>query len=692
LKYKNLSTITFSATLFFIGFIFLGYLDIGIPILRQFIVFIYLTFVPGILFLCVLKVNHINKAEFILYSIGLSLSFLMFIGVLINFIYPLIGISKPISEIPLVLTLGIILLSLSLLLRLYSTEFQIYFIDIKPISVKIILLFTLLPIISIIGAYQLNYHNDNTIILTIYGVISVLPLIISLLYTKNCVKSTLPFIIWTISISLLFSVSLSVRHLSFYQSDATIEYFYSNMVYTTNVWSSFIPGSPNAMLGVVMLHPIYAIMMNMPLTDIFKIVHPLIYSLTPVALYIAFKRQTNEIIAFLSTFFYMSLFPFFVVFSRNTRTGLAVFFLALFILLLTNINICRHKKRILSIIFSLSIVVTHYGTSYLFLFVLISSTLLVLLINIYNKKQIIMSDLTKNFAALYLVFSITWYIHNSSSSAFTSIVRIFEQITIQISDILQPETTYSSYIFSNKWVFSVGMSRDLLLIASIFIFIGMASLIVSVIKKKDYEIQHDFAMFSISFFIMLISTFLPTMGSINPSRSYLIALSSLAPFSVIGFIQLCKKIAKCRDERLYFKLFSLFLSLTLLFNSGFISEKLTEGNDYSPNVIISKPRSSSLNDTQYILSFNWNYFNDVDIFSSKWLVKKKSESMGIYTDRSGIFYPIMGPYGHYYNVGSKTNIVRGNYIFLHSYNIAKGYSIVEAHLSSAVNNSPLSAV
>jgi len=96
---KNLLIVIFSLQLAFLGLVGLEKLGLEIPILRQAVGFIYLTFVPGFLIFKILQINNRNIIESLLYSVGLSLSFLMWTGALINFLYPLIGISKPISEI-----------------------------------------------------------------------------------------------------------------------------------------------------------------------------------------------------------------------------------------------------------------------------------------------------------------------------------------------------------------------------------------------------------------------------------------------------------------------------------------------------------------------------------------------------------------------------------------------------------------
>ena len=57
---------------------------LDIPILRQIVAFCYLTFVPGFLILKLLKPTRTMLVEKLLLTVGLSLAFLMFAGLLIN--------------------------------------------------------------------------------------------------------------------------------------------------------------------------------------------------------------------------------------------------------------------------------------------------------------------------------------------------------------------------------------------------------------------------------------------------------------------------------------------------------------------------------------------------------------------------------------------------------------------------------
>lgn len=688
---KELLTFILSLQFALLGSIGLDQIGLEIPILRQAVGFFYLTFIPGILLLGILGIlrnNNLSRAEIILYSVGLSLSFLIFVGFIINFFLPYFGISKPISEIPLVFTITFIIMFLWIIFYFRCEGFEKIIPDGKELY-PIVLLFALFPFIAVFGAYFLNYHNSNTVLLTLYAVISLTPLLALL---KKFPSEIYPFVVWIISISLVFSVSLSVKHLSHYQSDALVEYYYANLVYTNGVWDPSVPGNHNAMLRIVILHPIYSILLNLDLKNTFRIIHPLLYSFTPVALYIAFKRQTSEQIAFLSSFFFMSIFSFYVIFSRNTRMGIAEFFLALFILSLTNRNMSSIKRTLLLIIFGLSIVVSHYGTSYVFMFSLISVALFSILIRKYRGQYLYIEG-TKNaflkFTLTYVVFTFAWYMYNSSSSPLRTFVQFFSYMISRISD-LSPETSYTVYALAREWTFSIEVSKNLLLITSFFIAVGITSLVWSIIKKKEVEFQWEFAIFSIVFFGVVLTTFFAR--GFNPARIYHLALCFLAPFSVIGFIRTCswlKGILKnndAYDSENYLKVFAIFLMVFFLFNTGFVSETLTKGNDYSPNILISKPRAHNIDDPQYIYSFYSNNPTDWDIFSAGWLSQVRENSMKIYIDRSGvagIFYSLIGPpdifqSSYICHIMDGEQVTNG-YIFLSTYNVIRGISVVQTY-------------
>ena len=60
---------------------------LDIPILREIIVFIFLSFIPGFAILRLFKLKEISFLDTILFSVCLSVAFVMFMGLLVNELY-----------------------------------------------------------------------------------------------------------------------------------------------------------------------------------------------------------------------------------------------------------------------------------------------------------------------------------------------------------------------------------------------------------------------------------------------------------------------------------------------------------------------------------------------------------------------------------------------------------------------------
>src|SRR4030067_1993389 len=76
------------------------------PIIRQLFAFSYLLFIPGFVFLGVLKIEKISLLDLVSYSIGLSIAFVMFVGLFVNQTFPTLGITQPLSTTPILLPIS----------------------------------------------------------------------------------------------------------------------------------------------------------------------------------------------------------------------------------------------------------------------------------------------------------------------------------------------------------------------------------------------------------------------------------------------------------------------------------------------------------------------------------------------------------------------------------------------------------
>ena len=135
---------------------------VGIPILRQLFCLIYIIFIPGLIFVFALKIKN-SVTEVFLYSVGLSISFLMFSGFMINLVFPFFGL-RPITIESLVAVFSILIMLLLFVLhdRLHNLpSFEIQW-NVEYVVVYFLLLLILL--LSIFGAYLMNFYDINSLL------------------------------------------------------------------------------------------------------------------------------------------------------------------------------------------------------------------------------------------------------------------------------------------------------------------------------------------------------------------------------------------------------------------------------------------------------------------------------------------------------------------------------------------------
>ena len=354
--------------IFLFSLIFIIFTDLAIfldiPFLRQILGFLFLTFLPGLVILHILRLNKLSRVETILYSVGLSIAFSMSTGFFINLLYPFFGIPNPLSTVPLIITISILVILLSVISYLRNKGLSGFVsIDIKELYSPSVLFLVLLPFLIVLVACLFYFYGNNVILLLLLGLISlaVILAVFGVIQTK-----LFPLVIVTTALGLLLYQVLT----PFYflaPGDLQWEYYTYKIVEMNSYWDPATSGNLNAMLSVVMYPTIFSKLLNIDGAWILKIVYPLIFALVPLALYRVYQKQTTERVAFLSSFFFMSVFAFFITLPFIPRQEIAGLFYALLILLLVSKEMNGLARAALVIIFGGSIIVSHYGLSYIFL-------------------------------------------------------------------------------------------------------------------------------------------------------------------------------------------------------------------------------------------------------------------------------------------------------------------------------------
>ena len=100
---------------------------LNIPVLRQVLSFIFLTFLPGWLIIYILRLNNLDLTTKIVLSVGLSVAFLMFLGLLVNSLLLALGYTKPLSTISLLISFNIAGIGLAILACIRNKDFTFSF-------------------------------------------------------------------------------------------------------------------------------------------------------------------------------------------------------------------------------------------------------------------------------------------------------------------------------------------------------------------------------------------------------------------------------------------------------------------------------------------------------------------------------------------------------------------------------------
>jgi uncharacterized membrane protein len=125
------------------------------------------------------------------------------------------------------------------------------------------------------------------------------------------------------------------------------------------------------MLSLVILPVLYSSLLNIDLLLIFKAIYPILFSVVPLCIYQITLEQFNKKTAFLSAFFLVSGFMYYTVMLGLNRQQIAEIFVVLFLLTMQTKGLSPTNRFILFIVFSFSIVVSHYALTYIFLLLLL---------------------------------------------------------------------------------------------------------------------------------------------------------------------------------------------------------------------------------------------------------------------------------------------------------------------------------
>lgn len=673
---------------------------IQIQLLRQLMCFVYISYIPGILILRLFKLHNLGNIESLLYITGLSISTLMFTGYSINYISPFFGYLKPISLISLTITISIVVLILCILCYFIDRDYSNpdYIILDNILSSKSIFLF-LIPFLSIFGTFLVNYYHTNILLLLMLTLIALIAILIA--FDKFVFKEMYPVVIWLMAISLIWHYTLITNYAGVHDG----EFYFAKLVIDNNFWDMNSYGNYNSVLSITILPSFIHFICNIDLTWIYKVIFPIFLSFIPLGVYSISHKYVSNKNSFFAAYIFLTASEVYIGLSVITKQLMAVFFLVLFFMVLFNTDINNLKKTFLLIIFSFSLIVSHYGTAYIIVFSLIFVFIFVFLIenqiiknslvnNLYAKfyaKSKIEEDsnnpqknISLNFVLLFTSLTLIWYIYISSSSSFVSIVNIVNNIiNPTLNDYFDLNSSRGAYMLTNEYSGLQVIYKYLKLGIPFMMVIGLFNEIIT--KKSRFSFLYF--CFSLYFlFLLIASVAISHFAVMGPTRLYVFSLLVSSPFCILG----ASRIFNEAPSNLLFKVkyslklpntYYIYFILMMLFSTQLIYVLF---NEQPTSISIGQDYIETCKSTDTKAIFYSNLVMNDDILSLKWLDKngyknKKIYFTGGYSHLSSV-YPNAGyfPMNNFRSFENIESIQKNQYILLiYANNVEKiGFGII----------------
>lgn len=665
---------------------------LDLPFLRQLLAALLLTTFPGIIVLANFKLK-LKLYEKIILIVGTSLSIVTIYGLFLNFILPVINCDRPLSTLPLLVSFNTLLVVLIIVTYLrnqssLNTKIKLsnQFSNIKTLDKFIIIVSIHLFLLTLLGIERLNITGDNTILLLSYILILVYVAGIAMLNEKISSK-VYPVVIFIIGLSLVLVLPLRSDHII--GIDSHYEYYLFQLTYSTGYWQILNKTSVDTCLSISLLPTVYRSLMNVKSECLFRFFYPIVASLIPLIVYSITSRYVNNFYAFLSSLLLVSHYLFLYA-EAYARQILATFFFALAIMTLFSGSIPTLSRRLLFVIFSVSCILSHYSTSYIFLAMLISTWAISQILLEYKHhiepKSYLVRYISLFHIIIFFLMLFLWY-SLIFVSPFAAGIRTLYAAFINLNKLFVLELKDRGTSEMLGWsMLSTTIPRRIELMSVwlivIFTIIGVLSVLFETLRGsktiknvKDGKIylslqaNAEFLATALSCIIILLcSVLLPFVTKVYSVKRLSFQLYIiLSQFFVIGNIRLFKllKFKKRIWVPILLTLFLFYLSTT-----GIVYQ------------VFDIPYKITLNNKGF--EYRYLYIHDQESCSAKWLKKYKKDDARIYTDFGGddVLLSQAGISSiSYYD--SKNNWQ--GYVYLRYYNVVYGKLLSNGYIERSMS-------
>jgi uncharacterized membrane protein len=517
-----------------------------------------------------------------------------------------------------------------------------------------------LPVFAIAGAEFVNFWNDNTLML-IY-VLLVCTILVLVVSTDLVPSRLFPLAIFSISLSLVLHQALISQHI--WGSDINIEYYYYQVTLQSRHWNTTInpPDSSTTVMGyaattsVTVFPAMLTLISDIAGTWVFKAIFPALYALVPLVLYPFLQKQIGARSAFLAVFFFMAIPSFYEVDLSLGKQMIATLFLTMFVFSLLRAP-KRHRMPI-SLLLAIGVIISHYSLGLFLLSLLVFITPILWL---KHRSYELPITLTLSLAAFYIF----WYNMNTHGFIIDMFVSYANSIYLGLNQFLNLGSRYSIALITQTTLTPADqVIKFLNLIYQGLIVLGLFSYWHSRDSRK-WTFAEGYDVISIICFTFLVmAVILPYFGSyFDVTRLYSVSLLFLTPFGVLGGLVFGRWVTKALKSRYnqvsWLRYLSIFATIFLLFNIGFVSAVAHESYPSAFSLITKTP---------------YSVYNQGEFNGGLWLVTHTESQAVVFMDPNSAPLFLSAAYLNNLDIPwplqNSTNIMlTGSILFLNTWNL-----------------------
>lgn len=386
------------------------------------VLFLCIVFLPGTALLRLLRIALKNVSTRVVYSFGFSLLVLMLSGLVASSVFHLFW-ARPL-ELPGALVAWNIITGLIILVSILTnrTAIRIQKWSAKDFPKSAFLLAAaslLLPCGAALGAFRLNNGSDGLVALMTLGYAAVL-IIYAFLLRRRLPDGLLAWFIFIVGLSILLMTSL--RGWDIVGHDIEREFRVYTLTHMHGFWDIGMDRNPyNACLSITILPEMFARLLNISGMIVFKVILQVIFAVCPAVIYLLLRRYVSKLAALAGSLLFICYPTFINDSAMLTRQGVAYLFFALALLMMTN-KVQKKRYKLLFLLCSLGVILSHYSTSYLFVGLFAVAVICKLCLSWWHRRRSPGQDMPRTvlsplFAALLLLITFIWYTQITATSS-----------------------------------------------------------------------------------------------------------------------------------------------------------------------------------------------------------------------------------------------------------------------------------